>query len=76
MMWYFRFVRGSLKTIGRIFRVFFQQHAKSRPSEELERYLQNLTPSAMIKLDPDGLSLEDIKILKQMIKTAKIERPK
>lgn len=71
---FFQLLHVILRTISRIYRVIFRLTAKSQLSEEMERYLQNLTPSAMIRPDPDGLSSEDIKQLKIMIKTAKTER--
>ena len=65
---------GFSQTIERIYRAIFQQTAKSKPTEELEKYLQNSTPSALIKLDPTGLTSEDIKLLKELIRKTKTEK--
>lgn len=73
---FYQIERAISETIGHIFQVIFRPTAKSKLSEELERYLQNSSTDALIKIDPDGLSSEDIKQLKELIKTAKTERPK
>jgi hypothetical protein len=52
-----------LKTISHIYQVIYSPAAKLKWLEELEIYLKNSNMNALIKIDPNGLFLEDIKQL-------------